>query len=80
MSLCSKPLRKSFQVIGVHPQHDFFPVAAVNGKDVVFVEDHRIALMKLVQSGVVQRVVHDTPKPLAVTLTDSHPKVFSPAT
>ena len=51
----------------------------MNGKDVVFVKKHRVALVKPVQPGFVQRVVHDTPEPLAVTLRDSHPKVLAPS-
>ena len=48
-------------------------------KDVVLVKGHFVALMKLVQSGLDERVVHDTPKPLSVTLRDSHPEVLAPS-
>ena len=77
--LLPKPLRQCLQISGVHPQHDFFPMAAVDGKDVVFVEDYRIALMKLVQSGFVQRVVHNASEPLPITLRDLHPEVLAPS-
>ena len=74
-----KPLSQRFQIGGVHPQYDLFPMAAVDGKDVIFVKDHRIAQMKFVQSGFVQRVVHDSFGERAVTLGDSHPKVLAPS-
>jgi hypothetical protein len=51
----------------------------MNTKDVVFVKVNLVALMKLVQSGLDERVVHDTPKPLSVTLRDSHPEVLAPS-
>ena len=52
-------------------------MTAVYCQDVVFLGDHRVALVKFVQSGFVQRVVHDTAEPLAVTLSDLHPKVLA---
>ena len=51
----------------------------MNSKDVILVKIYRVALVKLVKPGFVQRVVHDTLEPLAVTLRDSRPKVFAPS-
>ena len=51
----------------------------MNTNDVVFVKGNLVALMKFVQASLDKRVVHDTPKPLSVTLRDSHPKVLAPS-
>ena len=51
----------------------------MHSKNVVFVEGNHVALMKLVQSGFDKRVVHDTTKPLSVTLRDSYPEVLAPS-
>jgi len=40
----------------------------VNGKDVVFVEDDLVALVKFVESSFIQRIVHDAFEPLPITL------------
>lgn len=54
-------------------------MAAVNSQDVVFVKINLIALLQFMEPSLVQRIVHDTPQPLPVTLRDLHPKVFAPA-
>ena len=77
--LLFQPPRQRLHISGIHPQHDFFPVGSMNTKDVVFVKGNLVAPMKLVQSGLDKRIVHDTPKPLSVTLSDSHPEVLAPS-
>ena len=76
--LLFQPPRQRLHISGIHPQHDFFPVGSMHSKNVVFVKENHVALMKFVQSGLDKRVVHDTPKPLTVTLRDLHPEVLAP--
>ena len=77
--LLFQPPRQRLHISGIHPQHDLFSVDPMNTNDVVFVKGNLVALMKFVQSSLDKRVVHDTPKPLSVTLRDSHPKVLAPS-
>jgi hypothetical protein len=51
----------------------------MNGKYVIFMEKDFIALLQPVQSGFVQRVVHDTLEELPATQLHLDPEVFTPA-
>ena len=76
--LLFQPPRQRLHISGIHPQHDFFPVGSMHSKNVVFVKENHVALVKFVQSSLDERVVHVTTEPLSVTLSDSHPEILAP--
>ena len=72
-------MRQFLQLSGIHPLDKLLSVDAMNRQDVVFVEYDLVALTQLMEPNFVERIVHRCLEELTVTLADSHPKVFAPA-
>ena len=53
-------------------------MAGMHGENVVFVEDHVVALLEFMSARLVQVIVHHGAKVRTVTLDDADPEVFAP--
>ncbi len=62
-----------------HAQYDFLSMAAVHGKDVIFVKINSLAQVEAMQPSFVQTVVYHGLKPLSVSANDIHPEIFAPS-
>jgi len=79
-TLRSQPLCQLLQVSVVHAQDQFLAMNWVNGQNVIFMENDFIELLQPMQPMFDERIVHEAFEETSLSLGNSHPEIFTPAT